>query len=271
MPKSFFLPLLFLTLTLSFSSCVTTHHTNYLQQPKDFIPAYKDTFSYKDYYLKEGDRLYIQVYSLDDKTNTLLNVGGNSGSQMSQSTTGSSGSSDYQDLYTYIIKPNGAIDFPIIGEIQLIGKTIRNSKVIIENALKPLLKISSVDVRMVGRSFNIIGNGKSGRFTFPREKVNIYQALALIGDFGTFTDRSKIRILRTTQKGNIIKSFDLRSVDIINSEFYYLEPDDIIFIQPMNEQFFGITTLWSAIATTISTGSFFYGLYYYLFVPKTTK
>jgi polysaccharide export outer membrane protein len=168
-----------------------------------------------------------------------------------------------------VVQPNGAIDFPIIGEIQIIGKTIRESKEIIENAIKPVLKVSSVDVRMMGRSFSIIGNGKSGRFTFPREKVNIYQALALIGDFSTFTDRSKIRILRITPKGNVIKTFDLRSVDIINSEFYYLEPDDIIFIQPMNEQFFGITTLWGAVATVISAGSFFYGMYYYLFVPKT--
>jgi polysaccharide export outer membrane protein len=268
MPKSLILPLAVVMLTLQFSSCVTTHHTNYLQPAKNFIPAYKDTFSYKEYRLKEGDRLYIQVYSLDDKTNALLNVGGNSGSQMMGGSS-AGGSTDMQDLYTYTVQPNGAIDFPIIGEIPVIGKTIRQSKEIIENAIKPVLKVSSVDVRMVGRSFSIIGNGKSGRFTFPREKVNIYQALALVGDFGTFTDRSKIRILRTSQKGNIIKTFDLRSVDIINSEFYYLEPDDIIFVQPMNEQFFGITTLWGALATVISAGSFFYGVYYYLFVPKT--
>jgi len=268
MSKSFILPLYIATLTLLLSSCVTTRHTNYLQKPKDLIPAYKDTFTYKDYLLKEGDRLYIQVYSTDDKTSTLFNGSGNNSSQMM-----SGGSNDNQDLFTYIIQQNGSIDFPIVGEIQLIGKTLRQSKKIIEDILKSNYMgeddSCSVDVRMIGRSFSIIGNGKSGHYNFPREKVNIFQALALMGDFGTFTDRSKIRILRTNKNGNTIKTFDLRSVDIINSEFYYIEPDDVIFIQPMNEQFFGITTLWGAIATTISTGSFFYGLYYYLFVPKS--
>jgi polysaccharide export outer membrane protein len=268
MSKSFILPLYIATLTLLLSSCVTTRHTNYLQKPKDLIPAYKDTFSYNDYRLKESDRLYIQVFSTDDKTNTLFN---NSSVGTQMATVGAS--SDNQDLYTYVIQTNGSIDFPIVGEIPLTGKTIRQSKEIIEQILKSSYlgenDNCSVDVRMLGRSFSVIGNGKSGRFNFPREKINVFQALALIGDFGTFTDRSKIKILRTGKNGNAIKTFDLRSVDIINSEFYYIEPDDVIFVQPMNEQFFGITTLWGAIATTISAGSFFYGLYYYLFVPKS--
>lgn len=260
--------LLFTTLiTLLFSSCITTRHTNYLQAPKDFIPAYKDTFSYNDYHLKEGDRLYIQVYSTDDKTNVLFNGSNNIGMQIMGGNGGSSG--DMTDLYTYLIDNNGSITFPIVGEINLLGKTIREAKFTIEKAIEPILKINSVDVRMMSRTFSVIGAGKSGRFTFPREKVNIYQALAMTGDFSTFTDRSKVKILRVSAKGNEIKTFDLRSVDIINSEFYYLEPDDVIFIQPMNEQFFGITTLWTTISTIITTGSFVVGIYT-LFVPKTT-
>ena len=271
--RNLFLRLLFIAmLTLEFSSCITTHQTNYLQAPKNFIPAYKDTFKYAEYHLKEGDRLYVQVYSTDEKTNTLLNgggVGGNS-SQMMMSAGTSGAGGDNMDLYTYLVQSNGNIDFPVIGEVNVIGKTIRETKEAIEEAIKPILKINSVDVKMVGRSFSVIGSGKSGRFPFPREKVNVFQAIALAGDFGQFTDRSKIKILRVTPKGNVIKTFDLRSVNIINSEYYYLEPDDVIFLQPLNEQFFGATTLWSTIATVITTGSFVVGIYS-LFVPKTTK
>jgi polysaccharide export outer membrane protein len=110
--------------------------------------------------------------------------------------TSGSGSNENLDLYTYLVLPDGKIEFPIIGEVPLKGKTLREAKGILENAIKPVLKINSVDVRMVGRTFSIIGSGKSGRFPFPREKVNIYQALALAGDFGFYADRSKIRILR---------------------------------------------------------------------------
>jgi polysaccharide export outer membrane protein len=244
MQKPFIQLMFFIVLTLQLTSCITTHQINYLQPAKNFIPAYKDTFSYRDYRLKEGDRLSVQVYSLDEKTNALFNGGVNSGSQISSG----SGSNDNLDLYTYLIQSNGCIQFPIIGEVNVKNKTIRETKGILENAIKPVLKINSVDVRMIGRSFSIIGSGKSGRFPFPREKVNIYQALALAGDFGFYADRSKIRILRVT--------FDARSIDIINSEFYYLEPDDVIFLQPLKEQFFGVSTFWMAISTLVTTFSF---------------
>jgi len=252
MRKTFIQLLFFIILALQLTSCITTHQINYLQPPKNFIPAYKDTFSYHDYRLKEGDRLSVEVYSMDDKTNALFNGSGNSGSQMASG----AGSNDNLDLYTYLVLPNGCIEFPIIGEIPVKGKTVRETKEIIENAIKPLLKINSVDVRMIGRTFSIIGSGKSGRFAFPREKVNIYQAMAMAGDIGFFADKSKIRILRVTEKGKQIKTFDIRSVNIINSEFYYLEPDDVIFLQPMKQQFFGVSTFWMAISTIITTYSF---------------
>jgi len=252
MQKPFTQLMFFIALALQLTSCITTTQINYLQPSKNFIPAYKDTFSYHDYRLKEGDRLFVQVYSMDEKTNLLFNGSGNSGSQMMSG----SGSTENLDLYSYMVLPNGNIQFPIIGEVTVRGKTIRQTKEILENAIKPVLKINSVDVRMVGRSFSIIGSGKSGRFPFPREKVNIYQALALAGDFGFYADRSKIRILRVNGNGNQIKTFDARSIDIINSEFYYLEPDDVIFLQPMKEQFFGVSTFWMAVSTIVTTYSF---------------
>ncbi len=247
--------LFFVMLALQLTSCITTHQLNYLQSPKNHVPAYKDTISYQDYRLKEGDRLYIQVYSTDDKTNTLFNGSGNTGMQMM------SGSTENLDLYTYLVKSDGNIKFPLIGNVSVKNKTLRETKKILEEAIKPILKLNSVDVRMVSRTFSIIGSGKSGKFPFPKEKVNIYQALAMAGDLSYYADRSKVRILRVTEKGNQIKSFDLRSANIINSEFYYLEPDDVIFLQPMSKQFFGVSTFWVALSTLITTYSLGYFIY----------
>jgi len=252
MQKPFIQLLIFIVLAFQLTSCITTHQINYLQSSKTSIPTYKDTFSYQDYHLKEGDRLSIQVYSMDEKTNALFNGSGGSASQMSSG----SGSSENLDLYTYLVQTNGCIQFPIIGEVTVFGKTIRETKEILENAIKPILKVNSVDVRVVGRTFSIIGSGKSGKFPFPREKVNIFQALALAGDFGFYADRSKIKILRVTKNGNQIRTFDARRLDIINSEFYYLEPDDVIFLQPMKEQFFGVSTFWMAVSTLVTSYSF---------------
>lgn len=243
--------LFILMLTFQLTSCVTTRQTNYLQTPKNSIPTYKDTVSYQDYQLKKGDKLYIQVYSIDEKTNALFN-----GAENYSSALLSGSSTENNDLYAYIVLPDGNIELPLIGKVSVEGKTLREAKNIIGESLKPVLKLNSVDVRVISKSFSIIGSGKAGHFNFPREKVTIFQALAMADDLDFYTDRSKIRILRQTENGTQIKTFDIRSVDIINSEFYYLEPNDVIFLQPMKAKFFGITTFWTAISTLITTYSF---------------
>lgn len=256
--------LFFVVSFLFLDSCITTRQLNYMQPPKNYIPAYQDTVHYKEYTLKPGDRLFIQVYSMDDKTNALFNGTNNSNIQMMTSADNSSN----MDLYTYMVNPDGTIHFPLVGDVVVAGKTVRETKTLLENVIRPILTINSVDVRIVDRSFSIIGGGKSGKYVFPREKVNVFQAIAMAGDLGFYADRSKVRILRETANGNVIKTFDLRSADIVNSEFYYIEPNDVIFIQPLPQEFFGVTTFWAALSTLITTVSFGLGVYY-LFIPKT--
>jgi len=255
--------LIIMMLTFQFTSCITTHDTNYMQAPKNFIPAYKDTVSYSDYRLKPSDKLFIQVYSLDEQTNALFNGSSGSGMQMM-----SAGSGDGGDLYSYIVGKEGNIQLPVVGAVYVQGQTLREARKTLEDAIKPVLKINSVNVRMTGLYFSVVGNGKSGRFAFPREKINVFQALALAGDFGTYTDRSKIRILRETENGSMIETFDLRSADIVHSRFYYLEPNDVIFLQPMRKQFFGVTTFWTAISTLVTTYSIGF-IFYKSFIEKT--
>ena len=85
----------------------------------------------------------------------------------------------------------------------------------------------------------------------------------MAGDIGDFGDRSKVRIVREKEGVTQVKEFDVRSEDIINSEFYYVEPNDVIYIQRIKGQSFGInsvTTTISVVATTLAFGGFVYGL-----------
>jgi polysaccharide export outer membrane protein len=231
------------------SSCVTSKTINYLQQPGFHIPAYKDSISFTDYRLRVGDRIFVRIYSTDDMTNALFNagMGGNAGSM------GGGGGSD---LYTYLVEENGSITFPMIGDVPVVGKTIREATIILEKAIEPLFKFSSVELRVLNRSFSVIGNGNSAFVNMPQEKINIFKALALAGDVGMFDDRSRVRVLRETENGVQIKMFDLRSIDLLHSEYFYIEPNDVIYIQPLNEQFFRITTLPALISTVVTTFSF---------------
>jgi polysaccharide export outer membrane protein len=127
-----------------------------------------------------------------------------------------------------------------------------------------------VEIKIAERYFSIIGNSGNGLIQIPKEKINIFQALAMAGDIGLYGDKSKIRILRETANGTVIKTFDVRSADIINSEYFYVEPNDVIYVQNLDEQFFSVTNLPGLFSTIVSTFSF--GVFIYnLFVPASTQ
>jgi polysaccharide export outer membrane protein len=124
-------------------------------------------------------------------------------------------------------------------------------------------KLLSVEVNIIRSSFSVISDLGSGVFTLPKEKVTIFEALAMAGDIGDFGDRSQVRIIREIEGQTLVKVFDVRSEDIINSEFYYIEPNDVIYIQRIKGQSFGINSVATTIsvaATTLAFGGFIYGL-----------
>lgn len=258
---------LLLFLPLLMSSCVTSKRVNLMQEAgKNGIPQYTDTLSYEDYQLRIGDRMYIYVYSVDERINKMFNASGSGvSSHMMRQSTGGTG----YDLYTYEVRDDGTIDFPMVGDVLVRGLTTREVKRAIENELSSFVKnygdyqMISVEVNIVSRRFSVISDRGSGTFSIPKEKITIFEALAMAGDIGDFGDRSQVRIVREKEGVTDIKTFDVRSKDIINSEFYYIEPNDVIYIQRIKGQSFGInsvTTTISVVATTLAFGGFVYGL-----------
>ena len=248
------------------SSCVTARKVNYMQEPDRHIPSYADTLSFEDYELRINDRLYVYVYSLDEKATAMYNAGGTSASSMRQQMSGSLGGS--YDLYTYLIDEEGNIDFPTIGKLYVRGLTTRQVKYKLEEELSKLLKeipgfsTVSVEVNIVNRSFSIIG-AQSGRYMINKEKMTIFEALAMAGDLGEFNSRKEIKLVREKEGVTTIKTFDARSKDIVNSEFYYVEPNDIIYIRQIPGYSFGInsaSTVLGVTASTISFGVFIYSI-----------
>lgn len=248
------------------SSCVTARKVNYMQTPDRQIPTYADTISFEDYELRIGDRLYIYVYSLDENITKMYNAGG-SGSLIRQQMNQGNMSGSY-DLYTYLVNEQGEIEFPTIGKVPVRGLTTREVKRKLEEELSKLLQeipgysTVSVEVNIVNRTFSIIG-AQSGRYVINKEKMTIFEALAMAGDLGEFNSRKEIKLVREKEGKTTIKTFDVRSRDIVNSEYYYIEPNDIIYIRQIPGYSFGInsaSTTLGICASTISFGVFIYSI-----------
>ncbi len=265
MQKHKYYILLFLVVA-ALSSCVTSRKVNYMQEPDKRIPTYADTLSYEDYHLQKGDRLYVQVYSINDKVSSLFS-NGTSNNMLSTMRTGSGTGID---LYSYVVDDEGNINFPTIGKVYVRGLTTREVKQMLEKELAGLsaeesssMPSLSVEVQIVQRYFSVIGATSSGRFPIQKEKVTIFEALAQARDIADFGDRSKVHIIRENEDSTIVKTFDVRSADIINSEFYYVQPNDVIYVQKIKGQAFGINSAGAAVsvvATTVSFGVFVYAL-----------
>ena len=250
------------------TSCVTARKVNYMQEPDKYIPSYADTLDFEDYQLRIGDRLYIYVYSVDENIQKMYNAGGTNASQMRQQMS-QGGTYGSYDLYTYLVDQDGFIDFPTIGKIQVLGNTTREVKHKLEQELSTLLhelpgghSMISCEVNIVNRSFSIIG-AQSGRYMINKEKMTIFEALAMAGDLREFNSRKEIKLVREINGVTTVKTFDARTKDIVNSEFYYIEPNDIIYIRQIPGYSFGInhvTTVIGVTASTISFGAFIWSI-----------
>ena len=250
------------------TSCVTARKVNYMQDPDKYIPSYADTLDFEDYQLRIGDRMYIYVYSVDENIQKMYNAGGTNASQMRQQMS-QGGTYGSYDLYTYLVDQEGFIDFPTIGKIQVLGNTTREVKHKLEKELSTLLhelpgghSMLSCEVNIVNRSFSVIG-AQSGRYMINKEKMTIFEALAMAGDLGEFNSRKEIKLVREINGVTTVKTFDARTKDIVNSEFYYIEPNDIIYIRQIPGYSFGInhvTTVIGVTASTISFGAFIWSI-----------
>lgn len=252
--------LFFAIVGFALSSCVTARKVNYMQKPDKEIPSYADTLSFEDYELRIGDRLYVHVYSLNEEVMKMYNAGGANASTMRQQMNQGSMGGSY-DLYTYLVHEDGNIDFPTIGKVFVQGKTTREVRKELEKRLGTLLQelpgysTISVEVNVVNRSFSIIG-AQSGRYMINKEKMTIFEALAMAGDMGEFNSRKEVKLVRERNGITTIKTFDARTEDIVNSEYYYIEPNDIIYIREMPGYSFGINHVTTVIGVTASTISF---------------
>ena len=227
---------LVLILIVSLSSCVTNKKLNYLQTSEEL----DDTTSYtpteaKPYILRAGDELYIDVKPLYAQ-----GVGAfqsSEGSSQRMTTTASY-------FYTYPVYEDGTIDYPYVGRIMVVGLTMEEVRELFKAELTDYLQDMTIIIKLASNYINVLGEVKSpGRKQFNTEKLNLFEALALAGDLGTYAKRTEVKIIRETKEGPVIKTFDLRSKDIINSEYYWIQPGDIIYVSRIRGQFFKMDSI----------------------------
>ncbi|MFW6203242.1 MAG: polysaccharide biosynthesis/export family protein, partial [Marinilabilia sp.] len=121
------------------------------------------------------------------------------------------------------------------------GKTLEEAASEISEELESYLYSPTVKLSFVNKNVTVLGMVESpGRYFFPGENINIFQALGMAGDVGEYGNRKDVVVLRENN-GRITKNVvDLTDKEIFTSDFYYLKSEDVIYVEPLNRRIWGI-------------------------------
>lgn len=175
------------------------------------------------YRLHKGDNLYIKVYSVDEKT-----------SKFFQSDFPNLMNPTYLFLNSYTVDEKGYINISFIDKLLVEGLTVEESKNLIQKALNEYFKECTVAVKLVNFQVSVLGEvNNPGSFTIDREQVNLFQVLGLAGGPKDFSNLKKVVLVRQTDTGSQAQVLDITNLKILESEYFYLMPNDIIYVEPV--------------------------------------
>jgi polysaccharide biosynthesis/export protein len=227
-------------------SCVTNKKLTYLQSDttrNEFIAITPSTYIIQPY-----DNLFIKVVTPDPKWSDMFNT-------LPSTSYSNSINEISADILSYTVDDDGTIELPYTGKFMVAGKTLKMVKAELDFALKSYVSDAVVTVKMVNNYVSIIGEvQKPGRYPIYKERLNVFQELAMAGDLGLFSDRQKIQLVRQTPEGNIVKEFTVKDRNLIGSEFFYIMPNDVLYAPPMKGRFFQMSSFpYGLILSTITT------------------
>lgn len=165
---------------------------------------------------------------------------------------------DPPSLYfnSYSVDDRGYIYLPEIDSVYVKDLTTSQLKRKLDKAYKEYLKFASTSVKIANMRCTVIGEvNQPGVQYYYNEKTTLLDAIGLSGDFTEFASRRNVKVVRTLRDGNTKSVYlDLTTYDFVNTEFYYIRPDDIVYVEPVKAKSFdasskAIGVVFSAIST----------------------
>jgi polysaccharide export outer membrane protein len=245
---------LILLSSMILASCVTNKDLTYLQ----YIETPPDTLvsvTPSAYKVLPYDNLFIRVVTPDPQWSNMFNT-------LPMDRFGVSVTEQSADLISYTVDSTGAIEIPYAGKIQVSGKTLQAITADVEMALRGFISDAAVTIKLINNYVSLVGEiERPGRYPIYKERMNIFQALAMGNDLNDFSDRQKLQLIRSTHDGTIVKEFDITDISIISNEYFYVLPNDVIYAKPIKGRFFRLNEFpYSYLLSTLTLVVLIYGV-----------
>lgn len=216
---------------VALTSCTTSKDVTYLQNVDELTSlALSQTTGVPDQIVMPGDLLDITIMATDRtavqpfnrRVVDFLKIGGTS--------------LNSEELNFYLVDNNGYIDMPVLGRIYVQGMTKTQLENYVRDQIYPkyIHEVPAVTVRFENFRISVLGDVKSpDTYVVPNERVNILEALALAGDLNITGRRDNVLLVRTNADGTRTTArLDLKDKDLILSPYFYLQQNDVIYVEP---------------------------------------
>lgn len=244
-------------LTVLLNSCATKRNLVYFSNLPDSTLYREAILNHREAKIQPGDALSIKVSTLNPDANIMFNSGSlpmsNLSTGVSSGVTSTSTSPD-----GFIVDENGQIAFPVLGLLSLKGLSVKEAQTKIANEIAKSAKNPIVNIRILNYKITVIGEvSKPGIYSVSNNKINILEAIGMAGDMTPYAIRSNVILIREENGERTVNHIDFNNKSILNSPYYNLKQNDIVYVQPENrlkaaQANNGDYRLWSIILSGIS-------------------
>ena len=226
------------------TSCRTQKDVLYFKNINEVIGETPEV--YEDPDIQTGDAITIVVTAFDPDLAAPFNL------QSSRGTGGSGQGFDPKSPTVYVVSSNGEIDMPMLGRVNVTGMTRQELSAYLEDRISEYLENPIVNVRFVNYRVTMLGEfNRPGIIESDTEKFNILEAIANAGDMSYYAIRDSVMFIRTVDGVRTQTFVNLQDANLINSEYFYLKQNDIIYALPTKSKALEINTSPLTAALTV--------------------
>jgi polysaccharide biosynthesis/export protein len=231
--------LIFLGIVFVSAGCISNKRVIYMQDIRG-VQAVREAgrivpSKFDEYFLQLNDVVEINIKTTDPQLNLMFDL--NSSANQNRMMGGNlMTGGDIFYLTGYTLNEEGVVELPVIGEVKLVGLSVQQAKVSIEQELRKYVLDDEffVRVRLGGTRFSALGEfNRPGKYTILQNRVTIFEAIANAGDLTVLAKRDNVMLIRQYPEGSRTYRVNLNNKDIIGSEFYFIRPNDMIYAEPM--------------------------------------
>lgn len=185
--------------------------------------------TYKAYQLQPNDVLSIKVQSLEPEISNIYNI-------IPPSSAFGFADPGTMFLSGYTIDDAGNVNLPNVGKVKVAGMTITQTQELIQRNIDRYINNATVVVKLISFKVSVLGEvQRPGQYFIYNERSTLLEALGMAGDLTRGASRDNVKLIRQTPTGSEVVLIDLKDPNLVQSKYYFVMPNDVLYVEPTNE------------------------------------